>query len=516
MAGRILIAGGEPGFRIGLRGRLAATCPEVVQARDAAEAMAMLEQARPEVVVAVAGPDDPGAARLCLGLRAHPASRQAGIVALVGADAAARIAALRAGADDAQSQPVDELMLLARIRHLVGQPRPALSAGDRTEAGMAEEAAAFGPPPRIALIAAETAMAIGWRHALAPRLRARLDTLTPARALQEVAEGQAADLYVIAGDLAQADAGLRLLSELRARPASRDSGFVMALAPERAAMAPIALDLGAGDVLPQSLRDPLIAQEAALRLEAQLARCRQAGAARREDARHRLWAMTDPLTGLHNRRHALPRLEEMAAEAARVPHPLAVMVLDLDRFKTVNDRFGHAAGDAVLAQVARRLAARVAAPALLARLGGEEFLIAARTTSAEAARAEAEALRAAIGDTAIALPAGSGGGGLSVSASIGLAVADPQRLGPGQAMPGGAALMSRADRALLAAKALGRDRVLLAPGPATPQGAAPDHAAMPTYSPATMEMHRARGYIAPASPAQDISHDRPRPAQDQP
>lgn len=457
MAGRILIAGGEPGFRIGLRGRLAAACPEVAQARDAAEALALAPLARPEVVIAIGGPQDPAAARLCATLRRQPATRQAGIVALVGADAAARVAALRFGADDALSAPLDELMLLARIRSLLDQPRPAAPATD----GMAEEAAPFGPPPRIALIAADSAVAIGWRHALAPRLRAQFEATTPARALQEAAQGLAADLYLIAGDLAQADAGLRLLAELRARPASRDAGFVMALAPERATMAPIALDLGAGDVLPQSLRDPLAAEEAALRLTAQLARGRQVTARRREAERHRLWAMTDPLTGLANRRHALPRLEEMAAEAARASHPLAVMVLDLDRFKTVNDRFGHAAGDAVLAQIARRLAQRVAAPDLLARLGGEEFLIARPAASAEAAREEAEALRRMIAATALTLPASSGGGALQVTVSIGLAVADPARLAG--AMPDGAALMARADRALLAAKSLGRDRVLLAP-----------------------------------------------------
>lgn len=452
MAGRILIAGGEPGFRIGLRSRLAAACHDVAQAQGTAEAMEAMRKARPDVVIAVGGPQDPAAARLCAALRRQG---QARIVALVGDDNAARIAALRAGADDAQSHPLDELLLLARIRRLLGQPRPTPATG------MAEDAAPFGPQQRIALIAADVAAAIGWRHALAPLVPARLDATTPARALQEAAQGVGADLYLIAGDLAQVDEGLRLLSELRARPASRDAGFVIALAPDRAAMAPIALDLGAGDVLPQSLRDPAVAEEAGLRLTAQLACCRHTATRRREEERNRLWAMTDPLTGLSNRRHALPRLDEMAAEAARAPHPLAVMVLDLDRFKAVNDRLGHAAGDAVLAQLARRLAQRVSAPDLLARLGGEEFLIARATPSVEAALAEAEALRQLVAATPVTLPASSGGGDLRVTASIGLAVVDPCRMAG--AMPGGAGLMAQADRALLTAKSLGRDRVLLAP-----------------------------------------------------
>lgn len=463
MAGRILIAGGEPAFRIGLRARLAAACHDVEQVQGASEATEAAQRLRPDVVIAIGTASDPGAVRLGTALRRHAATRRAGIVALVGETGEAetvRIAALRAGADDALSPPLDDLLLLARIRQLLGQPRPAR---EEATTGMAEDAAPFAPPPRIALIAADIGTAIGWRHALAPLVQAQFDALTPARALQEAAQGEGADVYLIAGDLAQGDDGLRLLSELRARPASRDAGFVIALAPERASMAPIALDLGAGDVLPLALRAGPPAEEAAMRLASQLARHRRQLAQRREEERNRLWAMTDPLTGLSNRRHALPRLDEMAAEAARTGCPLAVMVLDLDRFKAVNDRFGHAAGDAVLAQIARRLAQRMGPRDLLARLGGEEFLIVRPVPSPEAARAEAEALRQLVSATPVALPAGAGA--LHITASIGLAIAGPRDSAAPEGMRSGTMLMGQADRALLTAKTLGRDRVLVATFP---------------------------------------------------
>ena len=460
MTGQILIVGGEPAFRIGLRARLATACHAVTQVQHAEGAA---QGPPPDVVIAIGGAQDPGAARLCGALRAQPATRRAGIVALAcdsgrGGDEAGRLAALQAGADDVLSPPLDDLLLQARIRQLLGRPRPA----PQTD-GMAEDAAPFGPAPHVALIAPDIGMAIGWRHMLAPLLPARFEALSPAHALHEAAQGMAADAYLIAGDLAQPDDGLRLLSELRARPASRDAAFIIVLAPERAAMAPIALDLGAGDVLPLALRPGPVSEEATLRLRAQLARRRQHLARLREEERNRLWAMTDPLTGLANRRHALPRLNEMAEDAAHAGCPLAVMVLDLDRFKAVNDRFGHGAGDAVLAQVAQRLAHRMGPRDLLARIGGEEFLIARPAPSPEAAQVEAEALRRLIADRPVLLPEESGGGALQITASIGLAITDPCHACTVAGT--GAALMTRADRALLSAKVMGRDRVLMAPCP---------------------------------------------------
>ncbi|MEF9606350.1 diguanylate cyclase, partial [Paracoccus sp. PXZ] len=101
------------------------------------------------------------------------------------------------------------------------------------------------------------------------------------------------------------------------------------------------LDLGAGDVLPWDLARPDAAPETAMRLQAQLARKHEADRRRHETQRNMRWAMTDPLTGLHNRRFALPRLAELAAEAQEHQGDLAVMLLDLDRFKQVNDLHGH-------------------------------------------------------------------------------------------------------------------------------------------------------------------------------
>nr|WP_290428619.1 GGDEF domain-containing protein [Defluviimonas salinarum] len=159
--------------------------------------------------------------------------------------------------------------------------------------------------------------------------------------------------------------------------------------------------------------------------------------------------MTDPLTGLNNRRYALPHLARIAERARAAGRQFAVMVLDLDRFKAINDSRGHAAGDAVLIEVAARLRGNLRAVDLLARIGGEEFLVALPDTTPEAAQATAERLRRVIGDRPVPMP--DGAAAIPVTLSIGLA------LGPGPASVED--LVDLADRALMGSKADGRNIV---------------------------------------------------------
>jgi two-component system cell cycle response regulator len=164
-----------------------------------------------------------------------------------------------------------------------------------------------------------------------------------------------------------------------------------------------------------------------------------------------LQAMTDPLTGLYNRRYALNRLSAIAEASVAGGKPFAVMVLDLDHFKRVNDAFGHAAGDAVLVEVAKRVAAGMRARDFVARLGGEEFIVVLPETSVEAARSTAERLRRVVEATEFVLPGADAP--LSLTVSIGVA------LGGGSGRTSADALVGLADTALYSAKAEGRNKV---------------------------------------------------------
>lgn len=162
-------------------------------------------------------------------------------------------------------------------------------------------------------------------------------------------------------------------------------------------------------------------------------------------------ALTDALTGLPNRRYALDRLAQEWAGTTRLARPLAVMMIDIDHFKAVNDSHGHEAGDRVLSWVGARLKQTARTSDIVCRLGGEEFLLIAPGADEESARVAAERLRAAVEAAAPLTEIPS----LRVTVSIGVA----------SRMPGvadTAALIRLADHAVYQAKANGRNRVCLA------------------------------------------------------
>ena len=268
-------------------------------------------------------------------------------------------------------------------------------------------------------------------------------------ALTEMAveDGEGADVFVISADLGERNEGLRLLSDLRSRPATRHAATVLVLPEGDTERAAIALDLGASDIL----YAPVDTQELAIRIRAQLGRKRQADKLRASLRAGLELAVTDSLTGLHNRRYGLYRLQQMIDCPG---HSVAVMMLDLDHFKGINDEHGHAAGDEVLQRLSRRLRAELRSGDLLARLGGEEFLVALPDTDHDAAMDCAERLRRAIAEMPFAL--GETGAPVTVTMSVGLALTDNASLEMAEH------LIARADRALYNAKSLGRDRVRVA------------------------------------------------------
>ncbi|MDA1054356.1 MAG: GGDEF domain-containing protein [Planctomycetota bacterium] len=156
-------------------------------------------------------------------------------------------------------------------------------------------------------------------------------------------------------------------------------------------------------------------------------------------------ARTDTLTKLPNRRAFDDELSRRMSEWRRNEAPVNVVILDIDHFKMFNDRFGHAAGDAVLVEVARVLQAATRESDLVARLGGEEFAVVLGGVEASEARRAAERIRTAVAVTAFRYE----GKSLSITVSCGVAQA--------LTAEDGAALVKRADEALYASKAAGRN-----------------------------------------------------------
>ena len=457
MPGRILILDSVAINRVVLRVKLAAACYETFQAETLAEALRVAKAARPDILLFSAAAPGVDPARLVSRFKTLMPGHIIAIMMIeAGSAPASPEAALAAGIDEVLPRTCEDAFLTARLRAVFRalEERRELQAHEYETRllGFAEAAAAAPGRRRVALVGSHVT---GEPDRLSDAISGLADANIERRTAREAlgASGKGADGYVISDAGLDGDGCRGLIADLRSQTQGREAAIIVLTdgpsAQERAAAA---LDMGADDVLlPDASR-----AEIAIRVGRQLDR-------RASLRRQRLGleagmraALTDPLTGLWNRRYALPRLGAWRASVAKNSRPLAVMIADIDRFKAVNDRFGHPFGDRVIAEVATCLSSAAGPESLVARLGGEEFLIAMQDTGSAEAIQAAEGLRRAVDACGVLADFGAAPEVVRVSVSIGcaiLTVSDAADVDTGT-------LISRADDALYAAKDAGRGRVV--------------------------------------------------------
>lgn len=460
MPGKILIVDDIATNRVILRVKLSAARYSVIEADCGECALQMARDENPAMILMDVSMPRISGLDICRTLKADETTRQIPIILFSAyPDAGIKLKALAAGAEEFMPKPFDEMALMARIRSLLRARHIAEELtlrNDTTQAlGLAEApAAAPQPPGRITLMSHDRAAAQDWERTLAPRLQDRLILHDPAIALPEQ---DASDVVVLNGDTdaATGHSGLHMISELRARTDVRHAAIVVVLSEDNRANAAMALDLGATDIV----IGPFDGEEMALRLTTHLRRKRDADRLRRQITQGLELAVTDPLTGLYNRRYAMSHLQRVRSSAQASGRSFAVMMIDLDRFKSVNDLHGHAAGDMVLKTVARRLADNMRGADLLARIGGEEFLAIMPDCDAAVATRVAERLRDRVAQTPVPLPGADAD--LTQTVSIGVVVVGQRSDGaePLHVCHDEADLLEKADRALYRSKATGRNSV---------------------------------------------------------
>lgn len=456
MQATVLIVDGIVTNRIMLKVQLSAAYYHVVQADRMEGIVALAQRCQPDLIVTAMTLPDGTAASLRRALQTDPVL--AGIPVLAIAmqnDRSARMLALAAGIDDVLNQPVDDQMLQARIRSLLRMRSSVnefrLAGGGQPGLGFAEPAAVFAPPARVALLAGSPVLGRQWKAAMQAR-GGHAYSIHGGGDVAGLMREPVADAFVIRIGKGDDRRGLHLLADLRARAATCRAVLIAVIDPPDTAAAADALDRGASDVLP----DGFGSEELALRLATQLRRKAVADRLRdsvRDGLRE---AVLDPMTGLYNRRHALPWLEETARKAAQNQRSFAVMLADLDHFKRINDRHGHPAGDAVLVETARRLGRVLRPQDMLARIGGEEFMMVLPDLDQAEARGIAGRMCSEINSRPFLL---DGGARLEVTISIGVVLGLPAM--PARAQASADALIAQADRALYAAKGAGRNKISL-------------------------------------------------------
>jgi diguanylate cyclase (GGDEF)-like protein len=241
--------------------------------------------------------------------------------------------------------------------------------------------------------------------------------------------------------------GLEVLAAIRADPELGRTPVVFLTARDGTDQMVEALELGAHDYL----RKPFDPGELLARVRAAHRVKALEDELRLRNADLEIMSRTDPLTGLWNRRHLDEQLKSAASLAGRHRTPLSALMVDIDHFKWVNDTEGHAVGDRVLQEVAARIRTCIRSEDLLARWGGEEFLVILPLSASEGAASLAERMRQAIAASRVAIDQRS----IPLTVSLGCAT-----LRPGE---DGEAMVARADAALYQAKRTGRNRVVVAP-----------------------------------------------------
>lgn len=444
-----------------LEAKLTAEYFDVLTASNGMDALRIAQAEQPDLVLLDVMMPQMDGFEVCRRLKADPRTTAIPVVMVTAlSDVADRLRGLEVGADEFLTKPVNDVALFARVRSLARLKRMMDEWRLREEVynrfaelpGADLASAEDDRPARILLVEDSRFAAAKIVEMLAPIASDIATHAEPREALRALETEP--DLLIAGMSLGSGDT-LRLVSQVRAAEGTRQVPIL--LVGEDCELPRLAkgLDLGANDYI---LR-PLEKNELLARARTQIRRKRLSDRLRDNYRRSLSLALTDPLTGLYNRRYVAAHLDSLLARHEEGGQGVAVLLFDIDHFKRVNDGHGHAAGDEVLIEVARRAQRDVRSFDLVARYGGEEFLIVMPETGLAVAYSVAERLRRGVAEKPVRISAAAGE--IPVTISVGVATGRTDHDTP-------AALLNRADEALYAAKRGGRNRVACAGGVETP------------------------------------------------
>ncbi|CAN7496250.1 PleD family two-component system response regulator [Ensifer adhaerens] len=453
MTARILVVDDVPANVKLLEARLLAEYFDVLTASDGYAALALCEKTPIDLVLLDIMMPGLDGFEVCERLKANPKTAHIPVVMVTALDQPSdRVRGLKAGADDFLTKPVNDLQLMSRVKSLVRLKNVSdelrLRAQTAQTIGLEDVGRADRPdePGNVLLVDGRGSSQERLQRALKPIAEVSVIS-DPQAALFEAAENNF-DLVIVNANFDDYDP-LRLCSQLRSLERTRFIPILLIAEQGSDELVVRALDLGVTDYLMR----PVDPNELIARSMTQIRRKHCNDRLRASVQQTIELAVTDGLTGLHNRRYFDTHLKLLMDRAAARGRPLSICMTDIDRFKQVNDTYGHDVGDEVLREFANRIRTTVRGADLACRFGGEEFIVVMPDTSAEMAAGVAERLRTIIESLPFAIPQADGP--LKVTASMGIATL----------RPGGdtaEALLKRADTALYQAKHEGRNRVVAA------------------------------------------------------
>jgi two-component system cell cycle response regulator len=436
-----------------LEARLSAEYFDVITAMSGEQALAICERAECDLVLLDVMMPDLDGFEVCRRLKTNPSTHHIPVIMVTALDQPAdRVRGLEAGADDFLTKPIPELALIARVRSLARlkmitdelRMRAVTSREIGIDAPAREAVADTGRSGRVLIVDDRRASHERIAAMLAEEQSVDVEA-DPSEALFRAADGNY-DLLIVSLALENFDA-LRLCSQVRSLDRTRNMPILAIAEPDSNARMVRGLEIGVNDYLMR----PIDKNELLARARSQVRKRRYTERLRDNVQSSIEMAITDALTGLFNRRYMESHLVALLEQATARGKPLAVLVIDIDYFKSINDSHGHDAGDDVLREFALRIKRSIRGIDLACRYGGEEFVVVMPETDMAVAAMVAERLRRRIAAEPFAIHEGANS--IPVTISIGLAALRA-------ADDSAAALLKRADQALYRAKRDGRNRVV--------------------------------------------------------
>jgi two-component system, cell cycle response regulator len=453
VSARILVVDDVPANTKLLEARLSAEYFDVLIASNGVDALKIAERAECDIILLDIMMPDMDGFEVCRRLKSNPATHFIPVLMVTALDSPAdRVRGLEVGADDFLTKPVSDVVLIARVRSLTRlkmmtdelRMRALTSLEIGVQAPERSAVADTGKGGRVLLVDDRSSSYERLTPLLAEDHAVDVET-NPAEALFRAADGDY-DLLIVSLDLDHFD-GLRLCSQARSLERTRHVPILAVADPEHNMRLLRGLEIGVNDYL---LR-PVDKNELLARARTQIKKRRYADHLRDNVQNSIEAAITDALTGLHNRRYMEGHLATLAEQASSRGKPLALMMVDIDYFKSINDTYGHDAGDDVLREFAVRIRKSIRGIDLACRYGGEEFVIVMPETDLHVAGVVAERLRRSIAGEPFAID--KGGQRIEVTISIGLSTLERKSEAVGD-------VLKRADNALYRAKHDGRNRVV--------------------------------------------------------
>ncbi|CUX49480.1 MULTISPECIES: PleD family two-component system response regulator [Agrobacterium] len=454
MTARVLVVDDIPANVKLLEARLLAEYFDVVTAEDGFKALAICDQEQVDIILLDIMMPGMDGFEVCERLKANPNTAHIPVVMVTALDQPSdRVRGLKAGADDFLTKPVNDLQLIARVKSLVRLKAVSdelrLRAETARQIGIEEMLRSDGlmqTPGRVLVADGRASSQERIIRALKPV--AEIDAVTEPQAALLKAASSPFELVIVNSNFEDYDP-LRLCSQLRSLERTRFLPLLLVAEQGADEMVARALDLGVNDYI---LR-PIDPNELVARSLTQIRRKRYNEHLRLNLQHTMELAIVDGLTGLNNRRYLDSHLKILFDRAAVRGRPISICMTDIDRFKLVNDTYGHDVGDEVLREFAARIRSTVRGADLACRYGGEEFVVVMPDTPMELAASVAERLRAIVEDKPFYVR--SIDRELSITASLGIATSSGAFGAPDE-------ILKQADKALYEAKHAGRNRVVAA------------------------------------------------------